>query len=488
MEVNLFTQYYLDYNLERQNELFNSLISNTLNKFKNIILLVENDEVLEIVKNNFPTCQSINIGKRASFNDFFAIMDKGDYSNDINILSNSDIFFDDLDIIKNYIANVPTNTCLALSRYDYHSNANIVPFLRADSQDTWIFNGNPKVRTELEYGMGIAGCISGDATIQYNRGKRTGSKPIRLDDLYMKFNNIPFKKKPFINKDEKTKVLSYDIQKNRLEYKAIKNVIQSGVKETIKIKFEDNTILQLTKNHRILDENGIYKEAEKFCVGEYVMSSNSQRAIKIKEKRIYRKRIVVYIKYHPYAENKIIRGLKYKRVKRCRLVLEANLNNIKYDEFVEILRNNKNMSEKLKYYDPKLEVHHKNMDTTCDDLDNLEITDKNTHAKYHANQDNFNFIPTNHKRIISIEDSGNVMTYDIEMESEPHNFVINSIIVHNCDNRLAYDIQAHGYNVINPCHTIKTYHLHNSNIRNYLNDKNEPIERIPQPYLLVNPI
>jgi Ca2+-binding EF-hand superfamily protein len=161
---------------------------------------------------------------------------------------------------------------------------------------------------------------------------------------------------------------------------------------------------------------------------------------------------------------------------------------VTYDEFVEILRNNKNMSEKLKYYDPKLEVHHKNMDTTCDDLDNLEITDKNTHAKYHANQDNFNFIPTNHKRIISIEDSGNVMTYDIEMESEPHNFVINSIIVHNCDNRLAYDIQAHGYNVINPCHTIKTYHLHNSNIRNYLNDKNEPIERIPQPYLLVNPI
>jgi len=80
------------------------------------------------------------------------------------------------------------------------------------------------------------------------------------------------------------------------------------------------------------------------------------------------------------------------------------------------------------------------------------------------------------------------MTYDIEMESEPHNFVINSIIVHNCDNRLAYDIQAHGYNVINSCHTIKTYHLHNSNIRNYLNDKNEPIERIPQPYLLVNPI
>ena len=78
MEVNLFTQYYLDTNLERRNELFNCLTRNTLNNFKNIIVLVENDEVLGIVKKHFPTCQSINIGKRASFNDFFAIMDKGD--------------------------------------------------------------------------------------------------------------------------------------------------------------------------------------------------------------------------------------------------------------------------------------------------------------------------------------------------------------------------------------------------------------------------
>jgi hypothetical protein len=214
MGINLFTQYYSDKNIERQHELFYCLGKNTSNNFQKIIVLVENEERKKIVQQYFPTCESINVGKRASFNDFFAIMGKDEYSNDINVMSNSDIFFDDLDIIKEYIANVPKNTCLALSRYDYHSDNNIVPFLRADSQDTWIFNGNPNIHTELEYGMGFGGC----------------------------------------------------------------------------------------------------------------------------------------------------------------------------------------------------------------------------------------------------------------------------------DNRLAHDIQAHGYNVINPCHTIKTYHLHNSNIRNYLNDKNEPIERIPQPYLLINPI
>jgi hypothetical protein len=158
MGINLFTQYYLDSNSERQNELFYCLIRNTLNNFKSIVVLVENDEVEEIIKKHFSTCQPINIGKRASFNDYFSIMGKDEYYNDINVMSNSDIFFDNLDIIKDYIANVPKNTCLALSRYDYHSDTNIVPFLRADSQDTWIFKGNPKVRTELEYGMGIAGC------------------------------------------------------------------------------------------------------------------------------------------------------------------------------------------------------------------------------------------------------------------------------------------------------------------------------------------
>ena len=237
-----------------------------------------------------------------------------------------------------------------------------------------------------------------------------------------------------------------------------------------------------------MDELGMYKNAENFIIGECVMSTNNQRAIKIKSKKIYRKRTVVYVKYHPYAEKKIVKGFSYMRVKKCRLVLEANLNNISYDEFIEIIRNDKNKSQKLKYFDPKLEVHHKNMDTTCDELDNLEIIDKKNHAKHHANQDNFNFIPTKPKRIIKIEDNGSIMTYDIEMEKEPHNFEVNNIIVHNCDNRLAHDIQSHGYNVINPSHTIKTYHLHNSNIRNYLNDRNEPIERIPQPYLLVNPI
>ena len=54
-----------------------------------------------------------------------------------------------------------------------------------------------------------------------------------------------------------------------------------------------------------------------------------------------------------------------------------------------------------------------------------------------------------------------------------------------CDNRLAYEIQKAGYKVTNPSKSIKTWHLHKSNARNYSNfDRNESTV-VPPPYLIV---
>lgn len=51
-----------------------------------------------------------------------------------------------------------------------------------------------------------------------------------------------------------------------------------------------------------------------------------------------------------------------------------------------------------------------------------------------------------------------------------------------CDNRLAYLAQRVGYNVVNPALTIKSYHLHRSNVRHYMLS-----DRIPGPYLTIWP-
>lgn len=39
--------------------------------------------------------------------------------------------------------------------------------------------------------------------------------------------------------------------------------------------------------------------------------------------------------------------------------------------------------------------------------------------------------------------------------------------IRGCDNRIAYEFMKAGYNVSNPSKSIKTYHVHNSGVRNY---------------------
>jgi len=56
-----------------------------------------------------------------------------------------------------------------------------------------------------------------------------------------------------------------------------------------------------------------------------------------------------------------------------------------------------------------------------------------------------------------------------------------------CDNSIAYMLEQSGYNVLNPSRTIKTYHLHLTNIRNYTDVVGHAIERIQPPYKLLYP-
>ena len=42
-----------------------------------------------------------------------------------------------------------------------------------------------------------------------------------------------------------------------------------------------------------------------------------------------------------------------------------------------------------------------------------------------------------------------------------------SLGIRGCDNRIAHEFNKAGYKIINPAKTIRTYHVHNSEIRNY---------------------
>lgn len=53
-----------------------------------------------------------------------------------------------------------------------------------------------------------------------------------------------------------------------------------------------------------------------------------------------------------------------------------------------------------------------------------------------------------------------------------------------CDNKIAHLLNK-TYNLKNPSLSIKTYHLHNTNVRNYINFSH--VERLPPPYFTINP-
>jgi hypothetical protein len=59
--------------------------------------------------------------------------------------------------------------------------------------------------------------------------------------------------------------------------------------------------------------------------------------------------------------------------------------------------------------------------------------------------------------------------------------------VAGCDNGVAHLLESSGYELKNPSKTLKTYHYHLTNIRNYIDGVGRAIERVPPPYKLLPP-
>ena len=152
--VRLITSYYTDSNIDRQNEINECLKFNIDNKFiDEIILLCENEHPFQNSKKitSYPS-------KRPTFYDFLLLINKITKDNDFNIMSNTDIFFDEsLLHLRKYPLN---NKILCLLRWEkLMSGKSNIPVLRSDCQDSWIFKGKIEIKNMwLDFQMGKLGC------------------------------------------------------------------------------------------------------------------------------------------------------------------------------------------------------------------------------------------------------------------------------------------------------------------------------------------
>jgi len=155
----LFTNYFKSKSEDRQKEYDYCIEKNKIASFDRIYLFVENEKDMQEAS-KFGV-EVVNLFKRPNFKDFFDFICTEEFSNSVNVVSNTDIFFLNMQQIDNNMHRlVKGKSCFALTRYDYHINRPSDLFDRPDSQDTWVFNGNERLELvkNVDFSMGIAGC------------------------------------------------------------------------------------------------------------------------------------------------------------------------------------------------------------------------------------------------------------------------------------------------------------------------------------------
>jgi len=151
--INLFTTYYNPKNIDREKELNSCIYINCKNDLISKVYLLSQIHKRDYLNDN--KIIPIEIFERPKFIDLFNIINRVSSENDINIIANTDIYFDDsLSLLKNIEL---YNTCFALTRWDVWRDGRARLTELDDSQDCWIFKG--KIKDIIgNYSIGVPGC------------------------------------------------------------------------------------------------------------------------------------------------------------------------------------------------------------------------------------------------------------------------------------------------------------------------------------------
>jgi DNA repair exonuclease SbcCD ATPase subunit len=286
---------------------------------------------------------------------------------------------------------------------------------------------------------GSNGCLAGDSIINTNRA--TLGKKYTIKHMYESYNKIGANVggKHWPTKNIKTFVRSFK-NDNRIGLHEIENVVYSGKKEVWALELANGLYLKATPDHKIMTTVGwVALRDLKISISEVMCDS-----LKAKKSDFYleksRDKEVYTIPYHKYA-TKFTKDINrkrgysvYSRLPVHILIYEAYMNNLTYECYLDILRNDKEKAKTLKFINPKkYDIHHKDFNHYNNDITNLECLEKTSHQLIHSERNKYNFnqgVPV-YSRVTSIGCVGVEDTYDIICKDPYRNFVANGIIVHN---------------------------------------------------------
>ena len=154
----LFTTYYQPQSEERRAEYDFCIEKNKVASIDKIFLFVEERDVEAASKFGV---EVITVSRRPTFKDFFDYIRKEEFTDSINIVANTDIFFVNMQQIDRNLHRLQkVKSCFALTRHDFHKHSPSHLYDRPDSQDTWVFNGHDGLEklNYVDFCMGVAGC------------------------------------------------------------------------------------------------------------------------------------------------------------------------------------------------------------------------------------------------------------------------------------------------------------------------------------------
>lgn len=276
--------------------------------------------------------------------------------------------------------------------------------------------------------MGWEGCLSEDTYIKFINVREDGivqdCKGGTIKNLYERFHN----------RTEKTQQTVFNItsinENDRVFRNRIIDVVKSGVKECFRLCTKKGFNIEVTKDHKFYTETN-YLPLSELKVGSIVFVHNNTPYRK-EDAKLRSKYAETTLKWYYKGKPKKVNGYYYFREKVHRLVYEAFMNNISYEEYKLMLNSSSSLPPNWNTIPEGFDVHHIDENTLNNSIENLELIDMRQHARTHAldRHDNLRFIVVPDE-VVSIESVGMKETYDIKCGFPYNNFIAQGIVVHN---------------------------------------------------------
>jgi len=284
----------------------------------------------------------------------------------------------------------------------------------------------PSIKAPFKRGVllsGDYGCLAGDTMIGVNRGGK--GFQIRLDALVARINGETSKGNERWNPEIPTYVQRAELGIMRLA--KITGAWRSGLKETFTVTTDSGRTIRGTDEHPFLTEDGYWKRLDELEPGTRVCVLSGQTHQGRVERDTYEH---LAIKNHPFAKRTRTAAV----VAKHRLVAEADLNG-----FSDLQSYQRTLEAEgpagFQFLDPTTTaVHHVDLNPRNNELGNLAVLSHAEHHRIHAVEHgtarNVQW-KIGAETIVSIQPYGEEVTYDIEVEDDPHNFIANGFVVHN---------------------------------------------------------